>query len=165
MPCPPTHGRQSRPRARTQSRTGPAIFLSVHHHHRAATLNHSYLLPPRRQAVCDELGGDPVQPRRCRVPAACYGSLRRRGLRFRHHQPGWLVASTGLCYSPVRSSQAVADRRSKVWGGTAGHGEGVARATRSRWALGARGRAGTSRDFYSISSYAELTHVWCPGGY
>ena len=24
------------------------------------------------------------------APAACYGSLRRRGLRFRHHQPGWL---------------------------------------------------------------------------
>ena len=78
-----------------------------------------------------------------------------------------LVASRGLCYSPVRASQAggrpVADRRSNVWGGTRTaswswrHGEGVARATRSRWALGARGRAGPSRgprrsrDFYSRS--------------
>ena len=102
--------------------------------------------------MCDERGDDPVQPRRCRVPEACYGSLRRRGLPFRHHQPGWLAAERGLYYSPARPSQDVADRRSKGWGGAAGRGEGVARTTRSRYALGARGRAGTSYDVYSISS-------------
>ena len=62
------------------------------------------------------------------------------------------MAERRLYYSPVGSGLAVAAsaRRAKGWGGAAGHGEGVARATRSRWALGAHGRAGPARDFYLV---------------
>ena len=67
------------------------------------------------------------------------------------------MAERRLYYSPVGSSQAVADRRAKGWGDAAGHGEGVARSTRSRWALGGRGRAGPARVFY-LSPFTDDTN-------
>ena len=84
-------------------------------------------------------------------PAA--GQLWRRGLRFRlTNLPGW-TSEGGLYCSPVWSSQVAADR---LLGGAAGHGEGGARATRSRWALLAHGRAGPARDFYLYPSVDDI---------
>jgi hypothetical protein len=75
------------------------------------------------------------------------------------------MAERRLYYSPVGSSQAVADRRAKGWGGAAGHEEGVARATRSRWALGAHGRARPARDFYLVSFTRDTKSCMRPCGY
>ena len=131
----------------------------------AATWSESYVLPPRRQVVYDERGDNPVQPRRCRVPAACYGSLRRRGLRFRHHQPGWLVAERGLVLlageaKPGGRRQALEGLGRCSWS----WGRGCPRNSLS-WGPGSPWGAGPSRDFYSISSWAILTRVCGLGGY
>jgi len=107
--------------------------------------------------VCGERGGDPAQPRRCQVQwrlaavncgAAVFDSTIT-------NQPGlWLERRGPREGSTTRRcdevEQVAADRRSRAWGGAAGHGEEGSHATRSRWTLGAHGRAGSAHDFYLL---------------